>query len=379
MNFETEPLPDAYDEPTASAASALFSSSTSSTARTQSPVLDAHDDINDDNNSSIQQRRTSLPALEHSHRRASIQRIMRDADLSPLEKQRSIQFLMDGRKLLQRRVTVECGSSSGSRNMFGIGNTSSVMNGTSRRSSINAHNSIGGAAVAATCARRNAMVGEESDEDGDDDDDQEEETVEEISSDIVKLRRRRSSSSLENVKCDVPDYDAITAAAIAHAKSQTASDFFASQHPYKATTTMVPAIAAEASASALLASRRQKQQQQQQNHQQYGSNSIDHAKSAIEMAPKCTHYQRNCHIVSPCCGATFACRICHDDFPVLPPPLLVSAYGSNSTNNPHQRALRTLSMPLSFANSAGEHHTLPRHAIKEIICRVCYTKQSSKT
>lgn len=371
MIFETEPLPDAHDESTASAASALFSSSTtSSTAREQNPALDAHDDINDDNNN-IQQRRTSLPALEQSHRRASIQRIMRDADLSPLEKQRSIQFLMDGRKLLQRRVTVECGSSSGGRSMFGIGIASSVMNGTSRRSSINAHNSIGGAAAAAACARRNAMVGEESDEDDDDDDDEEEETEGEISNDLVKLRRRRRSSSLENVKSDVPDYDAITAAAIAHAKSQTASDFLASQHPYKATTTMVPAIAAEASASALLASRRQKQQQQQ-NHQQYGSSSIDHAKSAIEMAPKCTHYQRNCHIVSPCCGATFACRICHDDFPVLPPLLL-------STNNPHQRTLRTSSMPLSFANSADEHHTLPRHAIKEIICRVCFTKQSSKT
>ena len=35
----------------------------------------------------------------------------------------------------------------------------------------------------------------------------------------------------------------------------------------------------------------------------------------------CVHYERNCNIVAPCCQLVFGCRICHDDCPVLPPPL----------------------------------------------------------
>jgi hypothetical protein len=36
--------------------------------------------------------------------------------------------------------------------------------------------------------------------------------------------------------------------------------------------------------------------------------------------PACTHYERNCTIISPCCGLAFGCRICHDECPVLPMP-----------------------------------------------------------
>lgn len=47
----------------------------------------------------------------------------------------------------------------------------------------------------------------------------------------------------------------------------------------------------------------------------------------------------------------------------------------------YQRVLRTSSMPTSFSGSMGppEHHEVDRFAIKEIICRECFTKQSSKT
>ena len=371
MAFETEPLPNDDDTSAsaadanievsaAAAAAASFSTPTSTRTIGQSRVAGSA--------TVATSRRTSMPEMEQSHRRASIQQIMRDSGLSQIEKQRSIQFLMDGRKLLQRRVTVECGSSS-----FGGGRGGSLVE-SMIGSNINSHDFAASATSAAAAAfeRRNAMGGESGDEDCDSDDD----------GNKSKLRRRRRSSSLDYGKSNVPDYDAITAAAIAHAKSQTASDLFASQHPYKATTTMVPAIAAEASESALLASR-QTQKQLQQN--QHGYSSIDYARNSIAMAPTCTHYQRNCHIVSPCCGATFACRICHDDFPVLPPPLLLAAGGCNSStnnNNPqHQRMLRTASMPVSFANSSADdgHHTLPRYAIKEIICRQCFTKQGSKT
>jgi hypothetical protein len=43
----------------------------------------------------------------------------------------------------------------------------------------------------------------------------------------------------------------------------------------------------------------------------------DQTKRAEEMRPHCPHYERNCTLIAPCCGAAFGCRICHDDSPVL--------------------------------------------------------------
>jgi len=167
------------------------------------------------------------------------------------------------------------------------------------------------------------------------------------------------------------------------------SDILQKKHPYNATTTKVPAVAAEAYQTTI----------------RRGSNEF--SRRAIEMAPNCTHYSRNCHIVSPCCGATFGCRICHDDCPVLPPllqqkmmpspicpPVAAAAPAraaleddENNTTTPtattgrkYQRVLRTSSMPTSFPQDGPpEHHNVDRFAIREIICRKCYTKQGSKT
>eukprot|EP00586_Coscinodiscus_wailesii_P015882 CAMPEP_0172505738 /NCGR_PEP_ID=MMETSP1066-20121228/188654_1 /TAXON_ID=671091 /ORGANISM="Coscinodiscus wailesii, Strain CCMP2513" /LENGTH=424 /DNA_ID=CAMNT_0013282469 /DNA_START=38 /DNA_END=1312 /DNA_ORIENTATION=- len=94
--------------------------------------------------------------------------------------------------------------------------------------------------------------------------------------------------------------------------------------------------------------------------------------------PKCTHYERNCSIISPCCAAVFGCRICHDESPVLPPP----KYGvqSKDTGASKKKFARSSSLPASFANrEEPEHHTIDRYAIREIICRKCYLRQSSKT
>ena len=43
----------------------------------------------------------------------------------------------------------------------------------------------------------------------------------------------------------------------------------------------------------------------------------DQTKRAEEMRPHCPHYERNCTLIAPCCGAAFGCRICHDDSPAL--------------------------------------------------------------
>jgi len=92
--------------------------------------------------------------------------------------------------------------------------------------------------------------------------------------------------------------------------------------------------------------------------------------------PPCNHYVRNCTMIAPCCGAAFGCRICHDDCPILP-PLLIAKRASRMQP-------RSSSMPLGFMDDEDHaqhdtHHTIDRFQVKEIICRVCYTKQSSKT
>ena len=154
-------------------------------------------------------------------------------------------------------------------------------------------------------------------------------------------------------------------AAIAEVRSQVRQEELAAKHPYKSDYTSVPAVAAGAS--------------DRQNRMA----SVEISRRAIETAPTCTHYERNCHIISPCCGATFGCRICHDDCPVLPPPLeyqcVVAGVAGGGRGGTHQRVLRTSSMPADFgANGPPEHHSIDRFAIKEVICRECYTRQGSK-
>ena len=88
--------------------------------------------------------------------------------------------------------------------------------------------------------------------------------------------------------------------------------------------------------------------------------------------PPCTHYERNCTMIAPCCGAAFGCRICHDDCPILPPKIEL-----------RHRMHRSASLPSSFTamNSIPQdtHHNIDRFAVKEVICRECFTRQSSKT
>lgn len=100
--------------------------------------------------------------------------------------------------------------------------------------------------------------------------------------------------------------------------------------------------------------------------------------------PECQHYERNCTIVSPCCGLAFGCRICHDECPVLPKPL-------NQRERPGDHMMvdqlqemknkkmdRRRSMPLDLEEEEN-HHNIDRFAIREVICRQCYTRQTSKT
>ena len=106
--------------------------------------------------------------------------------------------------------------------------------------------------------------------------------------------------------------------------------------------------------------------------------SNEKTKRAERTRPPCNHYNRNCTLIAPCCGASFGCRICHDDSPILP-PLLIAKQAS-------RRPTRSSSMPAGWTSMDEEihtqhdtHHTIDRFRVAEIICRICYTKQSSKT
>jgi hypothetical protein len=43
----------------------------------------------------------------------------------------------------------------------------------------------------------------------------------------------------------------------------------------------------------------------------------EQTKRTEQMRSPCPHYERNCTMIAPCCGASFGCRICHDECPVL--------------------------------------------------------------
>jgi len=104
--------------------------------------------------------------------------------------------------------------------------------------------------------------------------------------------------------------------------------------------------------------------------------SNEQTKRAELTRPLCQHYDRRCTLIAPCCGAAFGCRICHDECPVLPPKIAVQ--------QARRRYPRSSSLPSSFtdmnSNSPDDtHHVIDRFAVREVICRECFTRQSSKT
>ena len=172
--------------------------------------------------------------------------------------------------------------------------------------------------------------------------------------------------------------------------------------------------------------------------------------------PVCNHYNRNCSIISACCGMVFGCRFCHDDCEmqsipflkltstaltttsreeqmkkkpkreeeatptisnvksvvVVPPPgsgtgtgtgtgsdkemtpfycspvlettittVPTTTSSSSSTATKHKKFLsRRLSLNSVLSETGDDvYHEIGRFETEEIICRICYTRQSSKT
>jgi hypothetical protein len=186
--------------------------------------------------------------------------------------------------------------------------------------------------------------------------------------------------------------------------------------------------------------------------------------------PECTHYTRNCSIISPCCGIVYGCRLCHDECETQSIPFMkglrenyqhlhqqiqhdnhskekgdtssIIPSSRTSANVPNRnitndtatmaqqqqqqqqnqfvgsssqlqssftRPTITSTSAIASSTSGGTnistgknsipsgsisrrisvstlsdtfddiHHDIDRFAISEIICRICYTRQSSKT
>lgn len=102
----------------------------------------------------------------------------------------------------------------------------------------------------------------------------------------------------------------------------------------------------------------------------------DQTRRAEHERPPCPHYDRKCTIIAPCCGAAFGCRICHDDCPVLPPILVKRTPARRSNSMPNM--MHNDNNP-QYDTEDETHHAIDRFAIREVICRQCYTRQSSKT
>jgi len=286
-------------------------------------------------------RRTSMSDLEQASCRTQIKEIMKDGRLSQLEKRRSIQYLMDGR----RRSTMDGtnpylqakAAAAAKEHRESIRRSSSFDNETTDGTTNG--NAEPESADSLRESLRNSFRSQEGPLDMsttdefayggggiDNDDDEEEDDCLDMSVSMGDNNNNTPAAAAvaawrafhgenNNQKEDpdelieVPNHDPQAAAAIARAHQDTTTEYYTAKHPYNATCTKVPAVAA---------------QDPKMNNKKMKDKlrTMQLNKRAIETAPPCTHYERNCHIVSPCCGATFGCRICHDDCPILPPMLV---------------------------------------------------------
>jgi hypothetical protein len=258
---------------------------------------------------------------EQRERRASIREIMQDGTLSAMEKRRSIQSLMDGR----RRSS-----------------------GGASATDVNAMSMMAAAAAAAADFYDSEDDDSEDRNNRDVDDDDRVSVASSISSGGDNGARSRSASPRPTPRGSLQSYPR---------QGRSTS--------LKAFATGAQAVAAAAAAAAM-----------------FSDDPVDilNTTKRMEMSrPECTHYKRNCTIISPCCGLAFGCRICHDDCPVLPPPSAKPpVWETEAASRKKTRFDKRRSLPTDLEEEVTLHK-IERFAIAEVICRKCYTRQSSKT
>ena len=301
-------------------------------------------------------RRGSMTENEQQERRQQIKAILADRSIPEVERRKSIQALMDGRR-----------SSIGSQASYGSGYGSSYAGGVSGVSHASSHHSLASSGSLHADGQPTSVLQAHIAAGG--------------------VHHPHQVHPGPEGAAHAPTHGFHPDDRTVHSASAVLMGYKPKSHPYNSSTTPVPAVAA---------------QDQQAYYQQ---SATEHSKRAELSRPACEHYNRNCTIISPCCGAAFGCRICHDDCPVLPPviqqcervpeePMGMSsglgvmdhegaamAGGNGGDGGGAGRQYpRSASMPVSLASfQEPQHHTIDRHAIREVICRRCYTRQSSKT
>ena len=385
--------------------------------------------------------RSGMSETEQRSRPESIKQIMADHSLTAVEKRRSIQSLMDGRR---RSSTTGCSVSSGSSDRANNGNNGSDSND---------YVSTMAAAAAAAAEYYDSSDDDMFMSDAEDDDDHHHHDDDELNHNI--------KHSAHNIDASLNPCDAVFVGG-RRASTSTAGDSSVSQNSLgygavanrrgSATSSSGnnshQTLANDESASSCAKQRETLLQElDKDDHgdddvkkrfrrygrarslQDFGDGAFAAAAAAAasfvkndprainkrmeKSRPKCEHYERQCTVVSPCCGLAFGCRICHDECPVLPPPLSANKQKQlydeddddddtdvDDSNNNHMKdngaasaaaALdvmdhakkktkvdRRRSMPIDLEEEET-HHEIDRFAIREVICRQCYSRQSSKT
>jgi CHY zinc finger len=256
---------------------------------------------------------------EQDERRKQIKEIMKDSKLSQLEKSRSIQSLMDGRRR----------NSTGTRSVCSNEEADHVNN-----------------------ISRVAAVYYSSDEEGD--------------------------AYMSDAPDDIYDYDKDDQRSVASSVTHTShhGDFIlpGAYRKIHGRAYSLQEFTEESRAAAVA------------NMSIFTDNPEQVSRLMEKSRPPCEHYERNCTIISPCCGLAFGCRICHDECPALPPPLAMrrdsELFGEKMDSmkkSSQQKLDRRFSMPLDFEDDDENHHLIDRFSIREVICRECFTRQSSKT
>ncbi|KAG7364065.1 zinc-ribbon domain containing protein [Nitzschia inconspicua] len=314
-------------------------------------------------------------------RRNSIREIMADETLTPLEKRRNIQSLMDGRRRSSAsHVSTGSGSSVG-------GMARSAMEAAENDQSDNEDNQ----SCRSHMSNSNNQYYHNGDMTGDTMADSECYEYGDNSTQQIQLMQEQKDAGAPNEEL----FQSMDISGAAGRKQRSSSMPLWSENTTRAA---APLVAARSNA--------------------IWDDPLNISRRMEKSRPPCNHYERNCTIISPCCGLAFGCRICHDECPVLPmpfaqrpppnpppgtpgdqPPSQNSAAGTAVTGStestvPQERILnweaverakhkheKRRSMPLNYDQHAGEetHHEIDRFAIAEIICRLCYTRQSSKT
>ncbi|KAL7540712.1 hypothetical protein ACHAWF_006775 [Thalassiosira exigua] len=319
-------------------------------------------------------RRGSMTDKEEKERRASIQAIMRDQNMTPHERRKSIQSLMDGRR---RSSAAPPANGEGGRMSMG-----------------------GGLDLAAAAAMAAADFEDSSDSDDDGED---------------YHNHNGGGKGRNDEGCG--DTEASNVSSLDRREAKKRSSFKERRGSGKRRTSLRGSFMMGFSEMGVKSSEDSDVAPLSSSLPLNDPNAL--SRKQEKSRPQCGHYERNCSIVSPCCGLVFGCRICHDDAEVLPPPfLLMNGAGREEDEGPHgpMSAVfggapagtagashttdevcfpvggtvslfatkppaithRSASLPPNFSEDES-HHEIDRFLIKEVICRECFTRQSSKT